>query len=477
MERSFYNDDFEELIKQKSDQYKIYPSDKVWKGINGSLHSTRKWYWLSFVLFLAGISYFTIDQLSSPVRKIASNKSNTPVPASTASNEAIILPFTPPTTVGYVKEKTAPDFHSKGLVVAMNGVVVANESVSTPNPYAEVVTREDEIGSVFLPIQNSSAVIADKNLHQTKIHDSGKENLDVILDETDNELQELADIKVKGLEGNLVANNNELTDQKRINWLQENAVYELTRPKLKRNSWQITASPTMNYRKLTGNKNATLASDVKNIPIALNIEGDVDNLVNHKPAVGLELATMFLYAVNKNVTFKSGVQFNYSSYTIHAYSSYSSEIATIALNNFYGANVDSITNYTRLNNFGGDVAKDIKNEYYQFSAPIGVDLLVMGRGKLQLYVGGTIQPTYLINRDKYLITTDYKNYTSEPSLVRRWNANASAEAFVSYKVGGLRFQVGPQLRYQLFSSYEDKYPVKEFLTEYAIKLGISRTIR
>ena len=477
MERSFYNDDFEELIKQKSDQYKIYPSDKVWKGINGSLHSTRKWYWLSFVLFIAGISYFTIDQLSSPVRKIASNKSNAPVPASTTNNEAIILPFTPPTTVGYVKEKTAPDFHHKGLVVAMTELVVANEPVSTPNPFAEMVTRDDENGSVFFPNQNPPVVTADKNIAQTKIHDNDKEHVNLVFDERGNDLQELADNKVTGFDDNLVANNNELSDQKRINWLQENAVYELTRPKLKRTSWQITASPTMNYRKLTGNKDANLASDVKNIPIALNIEGDVENLVNHKPALGLELAAMFLYAVNKNVTFKTGVQFNYSSYNIHAYSSYSSEIATIALNNFYGGNVDSMTNYTRLNNFGGDVVKDIKNEYYQFSAPIGVDLLVLGRGKLQLYVGGTIQPTYLINRDKYLITTDYKNYTRQPSLVRRWNANTSAEAFVSYKLAGFRFQLGPQLRYQLFSSYADEYPVKEFLTEYAIKLGISRTIR
>ena len=474
MERSFYNDDFEELIKQKSDQYKIYPSDKVWKGINGSLHSSRKWYWLSFVLFLAGASYFTIDQLSSPVRKIASNKSNTPVPGST-TNEAIILPFTPPTTVGYVKEKTPTGYHHKGLVVPMTEMAPANELVSIPNPFAEVATREDEVGSVFLSNQNLTVV--DKDISQSRIHDNNKEHFVVISDEKGSELQELADNKVTGLDGNLVANNNELTDQKRVNWLQENAVYELTRPKLKRNSWQITASPTINYRKLTGNKNASLASDVKNIPIALNIEGNVENLVNHNPAVGLELAAMFLYAVNKNLTFKSGVQFNYSSYKIHAFSSYSSEIATIALNNFYGANIDSITNYTRLNNFGGDVVKEIKNEYYQISAPIGVDLLVLGRGKLQLYVGGTIQPTYLINRDKYLITTDYKNYTREPSLVRRWNANTSAEAFVSYKAGGFRFQIGPQLRYQLFSSYDDKYPVKEFLTEYAIKLGISRTIR
>ncbi len=41
MERGYYIDEFDELIKQKADQYKMYPSDQVWKGINRSLH-TRK---------------------------------------------------------------------------------------------------------------------------------------------------------------------------------------------------------------------------------------------------------------------------------------------------------------------------------------------------------------------------------------------------------------------------------------------------
>jgi hypothetical protein len=186
--------------------------------------------------------------------------------------------------VGYVKENSATDYHRKGLVVAMTELVAANPSVPTANPYVEVVTREDEVGSVYLPNQYSTVVSADKDILQSKIHENNKEHLDLILDEASNECW-VANNKVTGLEDNLVANNNELTDQKRINWLQENAVYELTRPKLKRISWQITASPTMNYRKLTGNKNANLASDVKNIPIALNIEGDIDNLVNHNPAV------------------------------------------------------------------------------------------------------------------------------------------------------------------------------------------------
>ena len=66
MEEKFYHTDFEELIKDKADQYKMYPSDKVWKGIDKALRSKRKWYWSGFVLLLSGISYLAITELVSP---------------------------------------------------------------------------------------------------------------------------------------------------------------------------------------------------------------------------------------------------------------------------------------------------------------------------------------------------------------------------------------------------------------------------
>jgi hypothetical protein len=92
-------------------------------------------------------------------------------------------------------------------------------------------------------------------------------------------------------------------------------------------------------------------------------------------------------------------------------------------------------------------------------------------------VAGTIQPTYLLNKNSYLITTDYKNYMREPSLVRRWNVNGGLEAYVSYYTGTVRWQVGPQFRYQLLSTYSRKYPIKEQLMEYGFKVGVSKTIR
>jgi hypothetical protein len=483
MERRFYNDDFdfEQLIKQKSDQYKIYPSDKVWKGIYGSLHSSRRWYWLSLVLFLTGISYFAIEQLSAPPRKsITGTKENVPFGSRENVNaqKAIILPFTTP-----VAKNTRPSagnsYERKVYGLPLNEMAIVTEEMNdllTVSGEANEVTENDR-PNYSIGVKNDHSEIIEKTLMPHAIPETFKENMAFMFIKKETMVQDLANNNMEAMNDKLVESNNEMSDQKRINWLQENAIYELSRPKLKRISWQLTLSPTMNYRKLTGNKNANIASDAKNIPISFNIEGDVNNLVNHKPAAGFEIGSMFLYAVSKNLTFKSGVQFNYSRYKIQAYSSYATDRATIALNNFYGTTTDSITTYTRIGNFGGNTVKDLKNEYYQLSAPIGIEVLVLGRGKFQFSVAGTIQPTYLINRDNYLITTDYKNYTHEPSLVRRWNINTGAEAFLSYKTGGFKFQLGPQLRYQLLSSYDEKYPVKEFLTEYGIKLGISKAIR
>jgi hypothetical protein len=269
-----------------------------------------------------------------------------------------------------------------------------------------------------------------------------------------------------------------IEDSKGINWLQEKAVYQLPVQKPQRLSWQLSFSPTMNYRKLNGSRQfSRLQKEVKNVPLALNIEGDPDNLVRHKPALGLEIGSHFIYTLNKTFAVKAGVQFNYSRYDIQAYTSSVKEPATIALNRTSGALGDSITNYTNIRNFSGDAVQELQNQYFQFSIPVGIEWRLLGNDKLQLGVAGTVQPTYLINRNTYLITTDFKNYTQEPSLLRKWNLNTSAEAFIAYKTGDLKWQVGPQFRYQLFSSYIKEYPITEHLMEFGIKIGVAKTIR
>lgn len=489
MERGFYNDDFEQLIKQKADQYKMFPSENVWKGIDRSLHTRRKWYWVGFLLFLVGMGYYVMMELMAPstrktadqLKPVASPSSPTIAENEEQNGSALIIPFNTVTSrPGNQRAAgaTAGNFFS-GIQpgndqLAATLPVTDNSEIVPPVVTAEALAAGLSPVSQTLPVSHSATAAG----HQVPAGSFSRHTLP----EARISIRPAAAVKAKSLDAlpdatTTVADRGLQEDQQRINWLQEKAVYELTPPPMRRISWQLTFSPTMNYRKLSGAKGSG-ESNVRNLPIATNLEGNPDNLVSHKPALGFEAGSHIHLAVGKSIRLRAGLQFNYSRYDIQAYTSYTPEQATIALDNASGRHTtDSLTSYTRLRNFGGDKAADLRNQYFQLSTPVGIEMRLLGGEKLQLNVAGTIQPTYLLNRNTYLISTDYKNYTKEPSLIRRWNVNTGAELFVTYKTGDITWQAGPQFRYQLFSSYVKEYPIREYLMEYGIKIGVTKTLR
>ncbi|WEK36442.1 MAG: hypothetical protein P0Y53_02925 [Candidatus Pseudobacter hemicellulosilyticus] len=495
MERGFYNDDFEELIKQKADQYKMFPSENVWKGIDRALHTRRKWYWGGFLAFLVGMGYYMMMELMVPSgRKTAesiqpaSNPTSPTIKEQYPSNTGLVVPFNTPTRNSKEQQPAAQsadarnflasllpdqDFSSEDMETAgltASVPVTDNAAADATEPPADIVSRE--LPGLLRPGRPATAG-ADALEGSFVKHSLPQPRMSI---------QPASPVKANNLtpapdHTDALADAGQQEDRQRINWLQEKAVYELTPQPIRRFSWQLAFSPTMNYRKLAGSKGSG-ESNIRNLPIAANLVGNPDNLVSHKPALGFEAGSHFYLAATKSIRLRAGLQFNYSRYDIQAFTSYTAEQATIALDNANGRHTpDSLTSYTRLRNFGGDKAAELRNQYFQLSTPVGIELRVLGGEKLQLNVAGTIQPTYLLNRNTYLITTDYKNYTKEPSLIRRWNMNTGAEIFVTYKTGDITWQAGPQFRYQLFSSYVKEYPIREYLMEYGIKIGVTKTLR
>jgi len=228
------------------------------------------------------------------------------------------------------------------------------------------------------------------------------------------------------------------------------SVLNTYQPKVRKLAWQTYFTPTVSYRKLN--------------------DTYIDNVAPHKPAFGFELGMTAKYAVSKNTKLRAGFQFNVNRYEIKTFDSYA-QLATIRLNDRNGSyNVRTVTNY---NNYSGYQSSWLQNFYFQVSAPVGIEFKIKGDDKMQFGVASTVQPTYLLGDKAYVISSDYKNYANMPDLVRRWNVNTSFETFVAYSTGHLNWQVGPQVRYQLLSSYVKKYPVKENLFDFGLKVGIS----
>lgn len=463
MEKKFYHTDFEELIKEKADQYKMYPSDRVWKGIDRAIRSRRKWYWSGFVLLLSGVSYLAITELMSPATVA-------PVKQNATTQKPLV-------TAQQLNPLTASSITADAMSTPLSGDEITSDLLLEDDGN---VTAAFEIPLKLLPGAANVNSGQKASLRISGLAPLGnREQYNFELSWPESGINVAAELPQPRVEQNekVVLHPQEQTpveEKVRINWLLDNAAFRVPTGKTKRISWQLAFSPTVNYRKLTGSRNAkTYYASTPNIPLALRLDGNVGNLVNHKPALGFELGTHGHMMLNNRFTFKAGLQFNYSKYDIRAFRA-PAELTTIALNSQTG---NTIVGVSDIRNFGGTTPADLKNQYFQLSMPVGFEFRVLGNENLQLNLASTLQPTYLLNSNTYLITTDFKNYAKEPSLVRKWNVNAGAEAFIAYARGGVKWQVGPQFRYQLLSSYKNEYPIKEYLMEYGIKVGITKTIR
>src|SRR6185437_1317276 len=84
-ENSFYSDDdFEELIRGKTEQYKMYPSENVWKGVHNALHTKRKWFIGSMAFLVTGILVMAGRELILPSNHPALHKFATTAAADVA---------------------------------------------------------------------------------------------------------------------------------------------------------------------------------------------------------------------------------------------------------------------------------------------------------------------------------------------------------------------------------------------------------
>lgn len=476
MERDFYNEEFEDLIREKTDQYKMYPSDKVWKGIYGSLHARRRRFVIGMSVLVSGILMFAGIELIAPGKhSVAQNATiNTPGSSKSSAGEALSEDIQP-TPENYFKEPER--VIRKHQPTQSFNEVIAFKVLGDPAPEKHAAATisqsiQVDISSTVKPSPSASAdlalMIPKATVHNLQLETTAPRPITGIAE------QPVSSTIETSQKANL--SNYDPDDQKQINWLQERALQHLAPIKQHKLNWQLYFSPTVNYRKLSGGNYADSRSTVQNVPIALIHYGTANDFVDHTPAIGYEFGGSMVYQLTRNLSLKAGLQFNYTRYLIRAFSS-TPELATIALNSYYGYYADSITGYTNVRNFSGKSKEYIQNRYFQLSAPIGLEMRVLGNGKLQFNIGATLQPTYLLNRNSYLLTTDYSNYTKEPTLFRKWNLNGGLEAFISYRIGNLRWQIGPQFRYQLFSTYTDQYPLKENLMEYGIKIGVTKVSR
>ena len=482
MQRDFNNRDFEQFVKQNADQYRMFPSEKVWQGINNALHTRRRWYGfgLTLLLLLTGtavtVVMVTTTQNKPSEKEIAVTaatvqtddapantntqkvKTSKPAPASLATlpNESYISPVPNDPEKIFMTHRVASEqnidqYATQPLALASQaapaGIAGIEDFASTGlrrviNP---VSPQSRQLAMVIpgVPSFIAPPTVAVAEIQKQAVEENPKDQVRSYID--------LLPLSYERATGNYQAPNS-----------------------LKKITMQFYLTPTISYRKLSENKKfLQSAANSGTVPVYAAYS-DINSYVSHKPDMGLELGLVGKYAVSNTFRLRAGLQFNVSRYDIKAAYEQHREDATIALDGGnWGAN-STITRQTNYRNFGGttNISNWLKNLYYSVSLPLGAEYVFKSQSSTRFGVAATFQPTLVIKDRAYLITTDYKNYVEVPSLVRKVNMNTSFETFIAYSTGNINWQVGPQVRYQIFSSFEKKYPVKENLFDFGLKVGI-----
>lgn len=428
--REYSTEEFEDILREKTQQYMVYPSDKVLDNIMDKLHPLRRVKNLT-ILLLFFTAATTAIILSSEEARYAMHK--------TQKNPQTLI----------INEK----FSKQGITKTQS--TATEQQKQKNNKLVSFSTTAN-----YKPVEVGQIALVNSVRPTTSF-------------EIPTEISPTPNIPLN-ISTEVATEVKKVDDKSYAATILENVVEKAR--KIKKNaSWQFYLTPTISYRSLSGQASKTNYQYSQyfmstNAPFAT----DVNDAVNHRPGLGLEIGTAMFYPITKRLTFKAGIQANYNQYLIKAFSSIP-EIATYGMNNFSGATIpiNAVSSYRNLTDYSNTT---LRNEHYMLSIPVGFDYRVLGNRKVNLSIASTIQPTYVFANYSYLVSTNLKNYAKEPSLNRNLNVNGAVEASLNITSGSLKWSIAPQYRYQMISSFKNKYPIRENLMDFGIKFGVIKSI-
>ena len=424
--------EFEQFLKENADNHRLYPADSVWESIHARLHPKKRWP-LTALLLLA-FTTGSITWFGPGERSIESVRRTDKVEAAAS----------------IAKQSDAPDFASDFTQELTSSEAETEVATLAKTDAFSVAPTEVPTESSPIPASQIEPAIA-------VIEAPAK---------TYNEATAIAETAASV--STTAITSNEPSYPLSIESVTNSYQRQKHSPRF---HWQLHFTPTVSYRSLKEDQKfiAQARMNLSAAPLAATTE--LSNVINHRPDLGMQLGLLGTYPLGKRLDLIAGLQFNVSKYDIKAFN-YPTEVATIALVNAWGGPtaVTTVTSF-RSNGFMSK-ASWLRNYYYSLSAPVGLEWRILGKKQNHWGFSTTVQPTYMVGNRSYIISMDYQNYAEVPYLINKWNLNVGLETYAKFSVGNTDFRVGPQVRYQLFSSFKKGYPVSEHLYDFGVKLGI-----
>lgn len=497
MEDRIYKNNLEQFLKETADDFRMVPSRKVWHSIYNNMHPDRKWPSMAIcLLILTAWMYIGVsgnNSISIAARRAVANnlsemvisQPNKPTKETQPTNSTPAF-FTPslldiPSPINTLKDLVNDESKYRASLTDISLVnktaekklliAVETESNSGVNEKADIFSRAPKMKlNLHVGSANDNEPLALNAKNTNGITPSSEEAImKIVAGITKDGTVPADDKKTIRKEIKSIPNMNDVAADKDREW-KENDIFK-NKPAFNKFTQNTSVSyyiaPAVGYRSLSKIREGNLeALNFQRGITANTVTAYNENIVDDR-ALNLEAGLGLLYKLSDKFLVKSGIQFNYTNYISHATGTGHPTETYIAVRDPYNASRPS----EYLSKDGSD---RLNRTTAQVSVPIGFDYKIAGNAKLKWYVGSSLQPTYVLSGSAYVLSADSKNYIAEKSLLRSWNLNSSIETFLSLKPSsGVTFNLGPQLRYQILSTYKKDYNYSEKLYNLGVKIGLT----
>ncbi len=517
MEEKFYLDDFELTLQEQANQFKMVPSKRVWHGIYNDLHPGRRWpsgvMSLLLILSIVFIGYVNNHTDKNPV-DIASHipvtNNGNDISGQRNKNGKKELSVKP-----VIDQKSNRDAYQeqtnsntkpisfknvKEPVIPVDNLLSDKETNKTNSAYSPKLSGAIKTGAslpanVGKDLETYSLRTKENSLTAVKISEENfttDNRFETIRNEPDISLyaRGVKTSQGQNTSGTLYINAPELItvnstpivaiemaalDQNNSkNSIPENNNTALAVAKKKNDkiSWVYYAAPfvssvSFSGVQLKGNTNSNLSSS----PLPQVTQKDMKVIRN--AALGFEAGVQMNYSFATNLQFTAGVHVTRSGYNIVSNLVHPT-LATLTLRNTSTGDTYSRNFVTHYGDGTGKSTVTLHNYSYQASIPVGVQYLIWDNDNFQVNLAADFEPSLVFKADAYLLSADGKNYVNVPDLLRKVNFSSNFAPFVSFRSSKFKWNIGPDIRYQWLSTYQNSYTVKEHLINYGIRVGISK---
>ena len=519
MERRFDMSDFERSLKDHADQFKLVPSKRVWNGIYNNLHPGSKWPSISIAIVLI-ITLISIGNLNNSPTHSNKNSQLTAnnMSGKNESSDQLVDNNSSKKNV-FQKHAVSGQFQNTNIISKQPSNSNSKNSFESDADKVSqnIVMKEnnnEKISASSLAITDASKNNNYINRNQISFYEpnqeaennfsneKGNKEVNTTFSNRNSSIESLPMIQNDLLSETIISFKNEIpvhasfsdfinpfqilpsfnstvnTASKPITNTDFNSqkatatanVKKIKRKKNKNVEWTFYAAPTIGTVSFSKKGNTTVSSS--NVSSVIILPNDPSFGLKRTAKIGFETGAEMSYKIFRKFSFITGANFTYSGYNnmsnlIHP---------TFASLNFVDRN-SIIYSKSYVTNYGNGQSPNripLTNYSFEVSVPVGLKYNIWGNEKIQINAVSTVDPSIVLKKNAFIISSDGKYYINDASLVRNINLAGHFGSYISFSVNKIKWHIGPDIRYQLLSTYKSYYPSKEHFIDYGIRIGISR---